>query len=531
MVVSDLLKIVELGLTVVAGGDHLDSPVQWAHVSELVDPTQYLEGGELLLLTGLNLPPGRLARKSYVDRLVTAGVSALGFGVGLSEESVPSDLAEASDAAGLALLEVPRSTPFLAVSKAVSSAITTQELLSSKFITHAQHKMTTAVTGAGGLSALLVELTRLTSSWGLLLDSSGEVLAASPARAGAYRDHLRIDLDKLARSAGIASLSSVVAGGEAWLQSLTVERQHLGFLALGKASAFAEPERRVVGAAIPLFVLALDRSHLLEPGRRTLETSVLRLLCSGERDLVEAVAADLWSGLPEEPVTVVVWRGSRYGLSAVRNRLKSYGDTSTSPVLYGHLNETVVCIAPTSVPPVSQALAALGQMDRVHAGVSEPGSYDQLPGLLGQAGRAASYAESERRPAIRFGEMPRLGLLDLAPPSAAADFAESVLRRIDSQVGQRELLRSLQVWLAHHGQWDPAAAELGVHRHTLRNRVRKVEAILGRRLDSADLRAEIWVALRLREHLREGPDSLRGSAAAEAVVVPAADDSLHKSNP
>jgi DNA-binding PucR family transcriptional regulator len=65
-----------------------------------------------------------------------------------------------------------------------------------------------------------------------------------------------------------------------------------------------------------------------------------------------------------------------------------------------------------------------------------------------------------------------------------------------------DLVRSLRVWLAHHGQWDPAAAELGVHRHTLRNRMQKVERLLGRELDSPDLRAELWLALRLEERER-----------------------------
>jgi purine catabolism regulator len=53
----------------------------------------------------------------------------------------------------------------------------------------------------------------------------------------------------------------------------------------------------------------------------------------------------------------------------------------------------------------------------------------------------------------------------------------------------------LRVWLAHHGQWDPAAARLGVHRHTLRNRIRRAEELLGRSLDSPGLRAELWLAL------------------------------------
>ncbi len=69
-------------------------------------------------------------------------------------------------------------------------------------------------------------------------------------------------------------------------------------------------------------------------------------------------------------------------------------------------------------------------------------------------------------------------------------FAEALLRPLDAET--RETVR---VWLAHHGAWDPAAGELAVHRHTLRNRVRKAEQALGRSLDSPGLRAELWLAL------------------------------------
>jgi purine catabolism regulator len=69
-------------------------------------------------------------------------------------------------------------------------------------------------------------------------------------------------------------------------------------------------------------------------------------------------------------------------------------------------------------------------------------------------------------------------------------FADALLRPLDAET--RETLR---VWLAHHGAWDPAATELGVHRHTLRNRVRRAEQVFCRSLDSPGLRAELWLAL------------------------------------
>ncbi len=57
-------------------------PVTAVHVSELVDPTSYVSGGELLLTTGLILPTSRIGWDGYVSRLKSIGIAALGIGPG-----------------------------------------------------------------------------------------------------------------------------------------------------------------------------------------------------------------------------------------------------------------------------------------------------------------------------------------------------------------------------------------------------------------------------------------------------------------
>ena len=39
-----------------------------------------------------------------------------------------------------------------------------------------------------------------------------------------------------------------------------------------------------------------------------------------------------------------------------------------------------------------------------------------------------------------------------------------------------------------------AAGELGIHRHTMRNRIRRIGELLDGDLDSADTRAQLWLA-------------------------------------
>ena len=43
--------------------------------------------------------------------------------------------------------------------------------------------------------------------------------------------------------------------------------------------------------------------------------------------------------------------------------------------------------------------------------------------------------------------------------------------------------------------------ELDVHRHTMRNRLARIGALIGADLHSADTRAELWLAIKARELL------------------------------
>ena len=68
------------------------------------------------------------------------------------------------------------------------------------------------------------------------------------------------------------------------------------------------------------------------------------------------------------------------------------------------------------------------------------------------------------------------GITAMLGPGEARAFAESLLRPLVEHdiAGRGDLVNSLRAWLTHHGQWDPSAAALGVHRHTLRHRIRTV---------------------------------------------------------
>jgi len=94
-------------------------------------------------------------------------------------------------------------------------------------------------------------------------------------------------------------------------------------------------------------------------------------------------------------------------------------------------------------------------------------------------------------------------LLSMADPDALRAFADSMLAPLDAYDRDHggELQASLRAFLQHNARWESAAADLYVHRHTLRYRMRKVEELTGRDLSSSFDRMEFWLALRARELL------------------------------
>lgn len=121
--VSDLMDRADLGVRAVL----LPTPgaaVTWVVATELLQPASYLEGGELVLTTGLVMADAEADTwREYVASLVEVGVAALGLGTGIVFDVVPEDLREACRIGRLNLLEVPLEASFASISREVGAML------------------------------------------------------------------------------------------------------------------------------------------------------------------------------------------------------------------------------------------------------------------------------------------------------------------------------------------------------------------------------------------------------------------------
>jgi purine catabolism regulator len=199
-----------------------------------------------------------------------------------------------------------------------------------------------------------------------------------------------------------------------------------------------------------------------------------------------------WEELLSGPVRVLLADGTSGALAALQGRLEepAHGD---GPRGVARLDQRLVVLVPDTAAAEAAALV-LGP--GLAWGISDPVPADGLADGLRQARRAlAAAGEGEQR---RFHDLARDGLLGLVDAEAARGFSDALLGPLDAR-DRGDLVASVRAWLAHHGQWDAAAGTLGVHRHTLRYRMRRVEELLGRSLDDPDLRADLWLAVAVRD--------------------------------
>ncbi|MGW3508575.1 PucR family transcriptional regulator [Streptomyces sp. NPDC000994] len=537
-----------LKLTVRAGGDRLDVPVRWAHVSELADPVPYMEGGELLLITALKLDAENPdAMRRYVKRLVKAGVVGLGFAVGVNYEDIPGALVDAAEEEGLPLLEVPRRTPFLAISKAVSAAIAADQYRAVTAGFAAQRELTKQALNAGP-EGLLAALAAQVDGWAALYDASGAVVGAAPEWATRRAERLTADIDRLRDRP--APASAVVGGPETEdrveLHSIGTGRRPRAALAVGTAATLGTAERYAVHSAVALLTLTTERSRSLHAAEQRIGAAVLRMLLAGQPDHARAVAGDLYGGLLDAPFRMIVAESASASaarahagtharvqsaapspaavlaaagtgadpLAVLAEIVEAAAARSGEAVLVVPDGERLVVLAAdggAAVAVCGQYAAALeaaraeavreqsgGEEGELVVGLSGPAGPIAAAAAYKQADQALSVARRRGRVLVEHDQLASGSVLPLLADDAVRAFADGLLRALyeHDATGRGDLVASLRAWLSRHGQWDAAAADLGVHRHTLRYRMRRVEEILGRSLDDPDVRMELWLALK-----------------------------------
>lgn len=461
----------ELALDVI-----VDSPtaavqdVTIVHSSELPEVDEWLAGGEVLLTIGVGQDLGADTVGDYVRRLKTVGVHALGIGLGsdLPWQEVPDSLIAHAEAVGLAVFGVPEPVPFVAVVDAFTrmrEAETNRELTRAS---SAARRFANALAHQGS-AALVTDLAETLDAEVRFVSPTGRALTGEDAeddvRAALIEEYLTPTLSPRLIRTGSRIIEAVPLGSD----------HPLGWI-LTPAEAAGSPKTRalLLSTAAALLAMTLSDLPVLTGYSRLFESEL-----SAEEKRAEWTRVT--GAAPVATMDVRFFGGVR-------------GDTAE------HLIADIV-----GASLLTRAGSLLGVAGAGDLGLSdlvtkaaevaglEPLAEKRIP--VGQIHHAWMLWRTQHE--AEASEVK--ALLSAVDEEAADRFVDRVLGELIRARGGQELLETLRAYIAAAGAKEAVASELGIHRHTVRARMAKVEKLLGRDLSRAETVQAVSIALELAE--------------------------------
>ncbi len=403
-------------------------PISWVHFSESPDPTPYLEGGEVLLTTGLVMPkdqPDEIHR-SFASRLIDAGVRGIGFGIGVQHDSIPQWLVYQCEATGLALFSVPLKTPFIAISKTIARGISDDTHQNFARMYSNQQRLMRSVKSLDPVSTIVSRLAELIGGWVALLNPVGSIISSShhvlPVEVGALGDALAFSV------LGEAKFTVAKGYDIAIFHVASPTKQTLGYLVAGRKGEKGTIDHPLVAEAASLLSLAVNGTADSNRSLNHLRSTMTRLCLEGESQSVRRFADDVWSGLPVQPLVALRIIGQQDALEDAGRLFEPFRRTvakNDNRVVFGIVDGDMWAI-------VSQSNAAmwtqqLTRTGRLTVGQSSGATWIDMPRARHEAYQAGAEALTSGKALVQYGDGEGGATLEgVVEPSLMRAFADSI---------------------------------------------------------------------------------------------------------
>lgn len=508
---SELLDDPDLGARLVAGRIGLDrrGPIRWAHISELADPSPFLEGGELLLTTGLGLRDDPATQVRFVDLVADRGTVAIGLALGGSLETAPSAMLDRCDQRELPLFTLPFEVPFIAISRQVAHQVIAEQYANLTRTVDLHREVLASVVAGAGVAEVLATVSRSMPGVALITqDFSGSELArVDPSGTAVDLTADVLGPEPLPLRPGGPARSQTKLLGRAILRAPVLLGQHLeAYVVAVSREPLLEHEELLFEQAVAGVSLELARHRSVRDARRGRIDELLEEVLGGRSTAprIRMVLDRLGAPLPASYQAFAVSPPTRPSVDApsvcalVEDVL-----LSRCVPLVGHLDGTVYACAPADTDLADQVLAAAMRRGWRGVAVGRSRPKDGADALATALREAATAQLAGTEEAVHdIAGLGVAGLLaGLRDTGGAGDFVEELLGPVlaHDRLTSGQLIATLRAYLAHGCRPGPAAEELGVHRHTLTYRLDRIRDLTDRDPRSGDHLVAYGLALELLE--------------------------------
>lgn len=500
---------------VVGGAAQLDRPVRWVHISESADLTDLLEGGELILTTGLPLTGGGAAAAAYVRMLGEQGVAGLVVELGTHLGELPERLGALADRARVPVVALAEEIRFVDVTQQVHQLIVADRYAEVEFARRAHEVFTSLNIARASTTDIVTRASQILGAPLVLEDLTRHVLAFCTAGAPAaplldnWAERSRRQETK---DGGDWSCVPIGVGDERW-----------GRLVLPAAAPDPSRVRMVLERAAQSLqlhrMLQQERDALLVPALGGLLDDLLSGRVTDESEaLARAGALGLGRSAAYVPLLVRAARRpepdaltqgehDRRLLAAVRQSVAAADRTAIVSIRReGTVAAVLTCAGPHGGRQTAEATGAVcaGLRDRLQGWVA--GTAPASPSLvtaargLAEAQHVADVGATMpgRDRLYRSTDVRLRGLVALLRDDHRVQaFAETELGRLlehDARTGAG-LLPLLRAHLESGGSKTETARRTGLSRPTLYSRLRSLERLLGVSLETGESRTSLHTAL------------------------------------
>jgi PucR family transcriptional regulator, purine catabolism regulatory protein len=520
VLISDLLELEELHLKVRAFGQALDRRIRWVHPTELIDPSLYLQGGELILTTGVwrKRPDDE---KRFVASLVRANACGLVYGLPKPNARMLPGLVAECERNELPLLEASYELPFVRISEAFVATLTDARQTALLRAIRRSEQLVDLVARGGGSAAILRVLSQDQALPSWLLGPGGRVIESTSPRPSA--EEVRGAWRAITETSGFPIELSLQTDVQGSVFPVSAAGHVTGYLVVKKGLTELDPEERTaVDQALSFLGLESMRIHAERALSARFARELLDLITLGESRAMEITSRLRAFGLnPDAPLTLMValipsagaqqldraaelteWFFTEQGLPAVTPAVGDEVFAIVSPSdPAADLRKLAEDLAQTLASELAPQAVAVG----VGAPVRDPAKLRRCLVEARHASRLAALRKSS--PSVSTSE--EIGshslLLALHEEDLLRTFHSALLGPVVDYDARRgsELVHTLAVFLDMNGGWQEAAAALSIHVNTLRYRLARIEALTGRSLDTMENRVDFYLALR---SARQGGD-------------------------
>jgi len=486
LTLKDLASTPELRSRFVSGSECAYEAVSWAHVCELPDPTEWLGKGDLLMTTGMGIPAEAGEQCFYVERLHAGGLAGLMIGDNMQAPANLDALIAKGNELGFPILMTEYGVPFSAVTKTVMEAYKQQEFELRNATTKVYETARLRIRGVG-LLQLLVRLGKDVGATLHLLDSRtlDPWVAALEELPSYHKEALH------ARPRAVQSTPMlqrcVVGKGETVLMPIPSQMGCLLAAHSLQALDYGLLHHLVAIVGIELERIRVQRETNLRIGGELIDDLLQgRVAARQAQERLRGCGADL------ARLRMAVTKVDRPLLNDIDEML---GRRGHDLILRAQGDELIFLFWD------DEGINCLQRAFDLKVGVSDFFDYsDDCSSVLREAKLALAHSSVDRPVSFYLSSDIHAPWLPQSLHDAAEAFKHVLGALAEYDSGQSsQLLHTLRIFLESNRSWVVAAQKLHIHKQTLVYRVRRIEEITGRSLDSTDDVAILWFALKSAE--------------------------------